>query len=551
MKESRRRESSGRWPLLVAAGLIVVFGLLFWRVRSDIKVFDAIEAWVLILALGIGMLAAYVAWDWDSVAGTAKAKGTRRTAGALLQVVFVAAILVSVNYFSNRNYRKWDLTEEQIFTLAPQSVDVARALDSDVEVLAFFKGGQAERETFRELMDLYLEASPRIKVRFIDPDADPVTTKSYNVGMAGTIVMESGGRRQTLSGMTEQDVTRGFIKLTRQSEKRVCFTNGHGEKDIDDAEGEGLANMRGELSGQGYQTGTVNIASAGGVDPKCNLLVIAGPTKEISAPEVDAIMAFVEKNAGGIFLLVDPQTPGQEALLRRFNVKARTDIVVDANPINQITGQNFLAPIAAAYGKHPIGEKMDNVQTIFPLARSLEEVKGSAETDSAVLTSPIVQTSKEAWGESNLKKGEQPRPDEGTDAMGPVTLMVAGHRVVKEPGSEPEEPKAEEDPATGEPGGKAPEAKTREVRFAVVGDSDFATNQYASYYGNGDLFLNTVNWTVGEEDLISIRPRKRGEKPINLPSESFTRFVGYGPTLLLPLLVAGLGISTWLRRRRL
>jgi ABC-type uncharacterized transport system involved in gliding motility auxiliary subunit len=26
--------------------------------------------------------------------------------------------------------------------------------------------------------------------------------------------------------------------------------------------------------------------------------------------------------------------------------------------------------------------------------------------------------------------------------------------------------------------------------------------------GNGDLFLNTINWLAQEEDLISIRPKK-------------------------------------------
>ena len=41
----------------------------------------------------------------------------------------------------------------------------------------------------------------------------------------------------------------------------------------------------------------------------------------------------------------------------------------------------------------------------------------------------------------------------------------------------------------------------------VVGNSAFASNQWAGLQRNGDLFMNTVNWLAQDEDLISIRPK--------------------------------------------
>ncbi len=540
MKESRRKEGSGRWKMLLVSVLLVIVGLVVWRVRGDAKLFDLFHIWTLILAAGISIFAGYVAWDWDAVVRNLQSKGTLHTAGAFLQVLLVAVLLVSANYFASRNYKKWDLTEEQIHTLAQQSLDVARGLDQEVQVIAFYKSGQPERETFAGLIELYREASPRISVRFVDPDADPITTRSYNIGVAGTVVLESGDRKQTLQGTDEQDITRGLIKLTRDTEKTICFTSGHGERDYDSPDTTGITSIRNELSGQGYHVKPVNIAADHGVDPVCTVLIIAGPTRDLVEEEIAHVGAFVESKAGGVVVLLDPQTPDQRALLRQFNVRARNDIVVDANPVNQVTGQNFLAPIAAAYGKHPISEKMSNIQTIFPLARSLESVPGAA-AEPAAMNNPVVYTSQDAWGETDLSKGARPKPDEGKDAIGPLVLMIAGYKLVKTP----------EATSVGDDAAKGISGSTREARFVIVGDSDFVTNQYSNYFGNADLFLNAVSWAVGEGDLISIRPRKRGEKPINLPTESFSRFVALGPTLLLPVGLVGFGIYIWARRRRL
>ena len=75
--------------------------------------------------------------------------------------------------------------------------------------------------------------------------------------------------------------------------------------------------------------------------------------------------------------------------------------------------------------------------------------------------------------------------DEGVDTPGPISLAVA---------------------VEGEGG-----------RLVVFGDSDFATNQYFDYQGNGDLqLLNALSWLPEDESLISIRPRQAGYNPIAL-----------------------------------
>jgi ABC-type Na+ transport system ATPase subunit NatA len=82
----------------------------------------------------------------------------------------------------------------------------------------------------------------------------------------------------------------------------------------------------------------------------------------------------------------------------------------------------------------------------------------------------------------------------------------------------------------------------------VCGDSDFAANSSLTLGGNGDLFLNSVNWLAEEEELISIRPKPPVSRMLILsPGEA--RFVQYSSVVLLPLAVLAVGTVVCWRRR--
>ena len=93
-------------------------------------------------------------------------------------------------------------------------------------------------------------------------------------------------------------------------------------------------------------------------------------------------------------------------------------------------------------------------------------------------------------------------------------------------------------------------APRQEGRIAVFGDSDFATNRYYFLSGNGNFFLNTVNWLTEEEDLIAIQPKTSSPRTIQL-SPSQGRLIKLVSFPLLPLAVIVIGVSVWVRRRSL
>ena len=82
----------------------------------------------------------------------------------------------------------------------------------------------------------------------------------------------------------------------------------------------------------------------------------------------------------------------------------------------------------------------------------------------------------------------------------------------------------------------------------VVGDADFASNYLVAFQGNGDLFMNMVNWTAQQENLIAIRPKDPQDRRITL-TEGQRSSIFYLTLIIIPGLFLVAGIATWWRRR--
>ena len=93
------------------------------------------------------------------------------------------------------------------------------------------------------------------------------------------------------------------------------------------------------------------------------------------------------------------------------------------------------------------------------------------------------------------------------------------------------------------------EQEGAEPRLVVFGDADFASNEFIERYGNRDLFVNAVNWALGDVEAISIRPNLARASRFVLSNEQFQRIRSLS-LFVLPEGIAVLGVLTWWSRRR-
>lgn len=206
-------------------------------------------------------------------------------------------------------------------------------------------------------------------------------------------------------------------------------------------------------------------------------------------------------------------------------------------------------PVVSEYEYHAITKKF-RYATFFPYARSVDI---TAKRPEGVTAEVIAKSSSNSWAERQLNQ-RQVTFDKDKDKAGPIPLAAV---VTVKPKTEEEKKKEEnkegkkKTPAekSSTSSKEANQPKT-ESRLAVFGDSDFASNNYYNLSGNGNLFLNTVNWLSEEADLISIQPKTSSPKTIQLnPSQG--RLIFFVSLIILPLLVFITGVSIWIRRRSL
>ncbi|MEE3259706.1 MAG: DUF4350 domain-containing protein [Candidatus Latescibacterota bacterium] len=423
--------------------------------------------------------------------------------------IMVFGIVAMVNFLGNRYPERFDLTEGQLHSLADLTAVTLTGLDQDVQALAFMEGGEnAELELLLAELETY---GSHFSYEFVDPDRDPGRTEDYGIRRYNTLVLASGAKQQKITELKEREIVNALLKLTRERQDKVYLTVGHGERRPGN-EPQGLGLLQAQLGGIDYSVGdSLFLARVGAVPEDCAVLIVAGPRTPFFSVEVAAIREFLQ-GGGAVLLLLDPlYESGLAELLGEWGVTLGDDFVIDTSGIGSLFGLDFTTPVSVSYGDHPVTKKHQGMMTFFQLGRSVhfDEVAGLEGT-------ALVLTSEAGWAESDLSVLESQgdhtvKLDEGVDQPGPVSLAVAVH-----------------DKGAG-------------GRLVVFGDSDFATNQYFDYQGNGDLALNALSWLAEDEGLISIRPREPGHNPVALTA-SDSEWIFWLSVVLYPAAIALVGL---------
>lgn len=517
--------------------------------------------------------------------------------GSTLSGIAVMAIVLfgMVNYLSFRHYARWDWTSSKLYTLSEKSQAVLAGLDRDIEGIIFLSPASELYAPADELLSRYEAASPKyFKKRVIDPAKNLLEARrlveQHDVQRSNVIVIAAGDERRVIdefdlaeydySGAQfgqgpslkefkgEQMITSAILELVEAKKPKILFTTGHGEGSIDSpGDPRSLSQAKDLLGRDNFELEEWDSAGKIEVPADTDLVVIAGPTTNFFEPELEVISRYLD-HGGRVLVLLDPVIEGTEISdaglsqwLRRFGVAVGNDLVID--PETQLP---FFGPetvYSASYGVHPIVEDLEQTGTrvLMAVSRSVgkaDDAPGEYEIEE------LVTTSSSAWGETDLANLEDLRPDEG-ETEGTISLGVAvsykvgvaseadgeeGESDLSDGSENPDEapddmgPGQEEESDESESDGNVPEA-----RLVVFGDLDFAANSQLANAANGALLLNTFNWLVQREQLISIEGKKPEATSLSLSSSELST-IYLLVLIVMPGLAVFTGVWVFLRRRR-
>lgn len=451
------------------------------------------------------------------------ARQTKYALYAASYVMMAVAILVVGNILADRYNKTFDATTNKRYSLSEQTAKIVKGLKQPATITYFDQGTHFEQA--KDLLDQYANLSPKVHVKYVDPDKDPEIARAEGVKEYGTAIVQIGDRKEDAKSLTEEGVTGAFIRDLKSTVRTVCFAEGSGEHQIQDSDRNGYSRFKDLLGQDDYQTKSITLVTKAEVPSECTVLVLGGPDSDYLQPEVDAIKKYVEDGGRAMFLLDPPLKMGRVNIadndllnktLEGWGVTPQNNLILDLNPIGQIAGLGPQVALVTSYDSQPIVDDLKRRATGFPLARSLD-IKNSDKTT----VQKLFSSSDTSLATSKLNSPAID-PRDPKNIKGPLLLAAAGtYNTGKE---------------------------NTQGRFVVVGSSDWAANSFVGFNGNRDLALNAINWLSSDEDLISIRPKQPEDRRITL-TQAQMRWLRISSQFLLPLIVVIGGVSVWWRRR--
>lgn len=455
-------------------------------------------------------------------------------------VVFVG-LVTAANWFATRHNKRWDLTEEGVYSLSEPSKRIVGMLKKPLKIVGFKVG---EWESLHDLLELYQgQNGAMVTTELIDPRSKPHLVERYDM-KPGNLVYLSYGEGDAaavsrVNEMTEEAISNAVLKLVRGEGRKIYYIEGHGEPGLKSSDEKGIDQFVSAIRDQQIAVESLVVSTKDKVPADAAAVVLAAPKKALLPQERSALIEYA-KAGGRLVMFTDPRgSEDVRAIAREFGIEVGNDVVLDQ--VQQLFSGPALAVQFAVqdYGKHPITQNFGQESvTVVQLASSVRAIPGSEQA------SQITELVKSSPNSFAMKKTElifdesTPRAERYADDLGgPVSLAVAYEKKI-----EKTEGQAETTTAS------SAEPKVETVsRVVVVGDSDVITNAAFNLYSNRDFGLNIVNWATGEEGGVTIKPRalKTASQPLQA-SVFKTIFV---TSFIIPELVLLLGLSVWFARR--
>lgn len=513
-------------------------------------------------AIAGALTLARVAMARDSLRRALLHRSTVYSLNSYVQVGLALAILGMVNYiawsYSERVpwMPKWDMTEEGLHTFSKQTEQVLARLarrKKPVEVKAFFLDprGSTQREQqlryqrlqVQDLLSRYAQRSDGFVYDLIDPERDPLAAREHGIQVNGTILLKTDEVRIELTAgdlwtgnpqmgkplkfLGEQVITSKLLDILEGVERKLYFTTGHREGDLDDDQRAGFSKFRAALERDNYTVQKVNLLVLPAVPEDCSVLVILGPKLGFAASEIETIRAYLRAGRPALIAMdSQPLNTSLAELLGDLGLQIQENILIENDAERHLPGRpTFAFPFLN--GHHITNPLIESGAGV-----ALDEVLGLEHDHGAkgYDLRTILQSSGYSWGETNISDGQVRVQEDEKDIKNPVSLALA---ISSKYGSNDGLEKRPED----------------ELRVVLIGDSDLASNGLLEIQGNKDFLLNSLGWLTRDEERVTIRPRTVSERRATLPEKAANR-VMWGLVAALPALVLALGFALWLQRRQ-
>jgi ABC-type uncharacterized transport system involved in gliding motility auxiliary subunit len=443
----------------------------------------------------------------------------RKFSTSMVSVFLVFVILGFINYLSFKNAVVWDITKNKMNSLTEQTHQVLSDIEGPLEFKIFAL--KKHYETVKTLAELYRLQKNDITINFVDAEVNPVAVRDAQVTKLPAIQVGFGVKKNLVSDLSELSVTNAIVKVTRSVDPTIYFITGHGEVDLSSNENEGGRYLLDILQSSAKTIRTLDLRQAKVIPEDAKVLVFLGSKTGFFKEELKKIEAYLDAGGRSLFAF-DPDFNGDgqvdlKNLLKKYGIVVGNSLAIDR--IKHANGSKGTVPIVHKFSpEHPVTKRFKG--TVFlPLATDLTldpNYKNQDEWSVLAWSNHFPA----AWGETSRDEVASMTLtyNDGVDKRGPLSYMMAREK--------------------------------KDSRMVVIGNSTFVINTYKKFPMNVSLFLNTLNWLVDEERLISFNNPVIEDRPIFM-SQNQVGVIFYFTVIFCPLLLCLLAFGFYKRRQKL
>ncbi len=490
-------------------------------------------------------------------------KNKKFTAIAWALAALMLAVMIPLNLIFGRLDLNIDMTQNNMYTLTKATTDYLDALDAQgVVVDVYFLTPMEELEGEVEVLALYqtllaYDEYDCFNLIDIDPDTEPQALKDLNPDgfynltdgdfmfvygnmvkrMPGKLMYtyayetdESTGTQSVVSASfnAENYFTGAMKSVVEGVEPTVYFLEGHGEIPLSK-----MSRLQANLGNYNYGAKQLNLKNADAVPDDACIIMVAGPTTDITEEEYEKISDFLDKG-GNITLLMTPNDAkisykNLSTLMGEFCIGMDYNRIYETDTARHVSGNPYIFMCDLL----PAGENADtdltaallenkSILTYMPASRSFFSIMGS--NYDTLNMDTLLATANTAYAEPFGGTYEDPEAVEGQN----LHLAMYAEDTLRM------------------------NKETKDyAKMAVFGSAEFLTDDAmkTDYYIHPvNLFLSTITWMYNSDVDMNIDNKDKTFDSLKVNSEEAA--TGYIALFVaVPCAIALVGVIIWLRRK--
>ncbi len=529
------------------------------------------------------------------MANSVKTKST-----AVITIVVTLAILIVINLLSLNIFARWDMTENNIYTISETSKEVIADLDDRLTVKVFFSEDlpaphNTDRRYIQDVLDDFEAYSAgNMEYEFIDPMSEegqqeaqsyrlqPVrfdirgTTKAEQRLGYKAVVLLYGGKQEVIpfimnTNNFEYEFIRLVKKLASAGMPRIGFAYGFGETPL-----LGELTFANQLLEQDFETIPLDLRNLEAIPLDIEVLMIVAPDQEYTDRALYLIDQYIMRGGKVAFFYnnytinevtgtIDEVDIGLKKLLENYGIGLNRDYVIDRNSyrytnFKRVEGGIVPEMIQVPHFINVVNFNQDNIVSRSQKTMSLV---GTSSLDTSVavpegVEREILFTSSEQSGAitGDINRAYQTISDTASYNRSHIPLAAVLSGTFPSYFEDKPVPQAD----TADTAFVAPSqekiVESMDTRILLVGNGiffndDAARDRNRRFAQNFVFFRNITDWLAQDADLISIRAKGNIFNPFTkIVDEGQETIIRWVNVLSMPVMVIIFGLIRWQVRRR-